>query len=337
MPESPSHPPPARPCTTRALLAQKSLAGIFTLAAGEAGLDRPIDHPRIQKSGLVLAGHPHGIVPTRVQILGETEISFLEALEPALRRERIAGFFALGLSCVVVTRGVTPPPTLVERADATGTPLVLSTPRSSASIAALHQVLDRALAPREQRHGVMVEVHGIGILLLGPSGIGKSECALFLVERGHRLVADDQVMLTRLPNQQVNAAPAPLLRHHLEIRGLGVLNVRDLFGATSVWDEAVVDLVAELTSWDDEPYDRLGLDEHTETVLGVDLPRLRIPVRPGRDMAVILEVAARNQLLKSAGHHSARDFAKRLSRQLGLANPSGAPAEDDEPTDPPRG
>jgi HPr kinase/phosphorylase len=224
---------------------------------------------------------------------------------------------------VVITRGVEPPTEVLEAARESETPLLVAQPRSSGTIAALHQGLDHLLAPREQRHGVMVEVHGIGTLLLGPSAIGKSECALFLVERGHRLVADDQVWITRLPNDQVTAAPAPLLKHHLEIRGLGILNIRDLFGATSVWDEAVVDLVVELCRWDaDEEYERLGLDELTETILGVDLPKLRIPVRPGRDMGVILEVAARNQLLKEAGHHSAHDFARRLSRQLGLEDPT---------------
>ncbi len=315
-------PPPSAPATPRALLAHDGVREITRLVAGEAGLDRPISHPRIQKSGLVLAGHAHGIVGTRVQLLGETELSFLAGLDPALRRRRVDGFLGLGLSVVFVTRGVEPPAELLEAAQQTGTPLVVADPRSSATIAAIHQALDRLLAPREQRHGVMVEVHGIGTLLLGKSGIGKSECALFLVERGHRLVADDQVWLTRLPNNQVMAAPAPLLKHHLEIRGLGILNVRDLFGSTSVWDEAVVDLVAELTPWDpNDSYDRLGLDPMRETILGVEIPKLRIPVRPGRNMGVILEVAARNELLKTAGHHAARDFAKRLSRQLGLEEP----------------
>lgn len=316
--------PEAPPTTTRALLEHPALRGSVRVAAGEAGLDRPIDHPRIQKSGLVLAGHMHGIVPTRVQILGETEVSFLESLEPDLCRERVDGLFALELSCVIVTRGVAPLPVVIEAAARTGTPLCVSESKSSATIAKVHQALDRLLAPREQRHGVMVEIHGIGTLLLGPSGIGKSECALFLVERGHRLVADDQVCLTRTPDGTVRAAPAPLLKHHLEIRGLGILNIAELFGATAVWDEATVDLVAELCPWrDDEHYDRLGLDEITEPILGVPIPKLRIPVRPGRDMAVILEVAARNALMKASGRHSARDFARRLSQTLGVKDPTG--------------
>lgn len=323
VPPSPQNGTLAPPTTTRALVEYPELRSLVRVVEGERGLDRPIDHPRIQKSGLVLAGHAHGIVPTRVQILGETEVSYLEGLDPALRRARSEQLFALGLSCVVITRGIDPPSELVEAAARTETPLVVSAVRSSATIAKVHDALDRLLAPREQRHGVMVEIHGIGTLLLGPSGIGKSECALFLVERGHRLVADDQVCLTRLPNGRVTAAPAPLLKHHLEIRGLGILNVRDLFGATAVWDEATVDLVAELCPWrEDEHYDRLGLDDATELVLGVPIPKLRIPVRPGRDMAVILEVAARNELMKAAGHHAARDFARRLSQKLGVGDPT---------------
>ncbi len=320
---SPSVAPAPHPLNVQQLVGHERLQPIVRLLAGEQGLSRPIDHPRIQKSGLVFAGHHHGIVASRVQVFGETEISFLEALDDDLRAERVRGLYSLGLSVVFVTRGIEPPQELIDGAERSGTPLFLSEERSSATIFALHQALDRLLAPRERRHGVMVEIHGIGILLLGRSGIGKSECALFLVERGHRLVADDQVWLTRLPSDQVMAAPAPLLRHHLEIRGIGILNVRELFGATSVWDEAVVDLVVELMPWDDEhAYDRLGLDLLTEEMLGVQLPKLCVPVRPGRDMAVILEVAARNELMKEAGHHAARDFAKKLSKQLGLEDPT---------------
>jgi len=314
--------PPAPPTTVRALIEHRLVRESVRVVAGEAGLGRPIDHPRIQKSGLVLAGHGHGIVPTRVQILGETEVSFLETLDPEVCRARVDALFALGLSCVIVTRGVAPSALLTEAAARTGTPLCVSEAKSSTTITSVHRALDRLLAPREQRHGVMVEIHGIGTLLLGPSGIGKSECALFLVERGHRLVADDQVCLTRLPDGRVSAAPAPLLKHHLEIRGLGILNISELFGATAVWDEATVDLVAELCPWrDDEQYERLGLDDMTETILGVAIAKLRIPVRPGRDMAVILEVAARNELMKASGRHSARDFARRLSQKLGVADP----------------
>jgi len=307
----------------RTILDHPDMAGVRP-CAGEAGLDRVITHPRVQKSGLVLVGHTQGIVPTRVQVLGETEVSFLQGLDPVTRDARVAFLFSLNLSAVVVTRGIEPLAELRKHADLTGTPLVVSPVRSSSTINRLHAVLDRLLAPRATLHGVLVEVHGVGTLLLGPSGIGKSECALFLVERGHRLVADDQVMVTCLPNGAVIGAPVPLLRNHLEIRGVGILNIRDLFGATAVREEVRVDLIVELCPFrDDEDYERLGLDDARAELLGQRLSKLRIPVRPGRDMGVILEMAARNQLLKREGVHGARRFVERLERGLSDRRPPG--------------
>lgn len=291
------------------------------LAAGRGGLERIIDHPRVQKPGLALAGHTHGVVPTRVQILGETEITYLETLSREEQAARADVLFRLGLSLVVVTRGVEPPAALLEAAERTSTPLVVANTRSSRSIQSIHLALDGILAPSETHHGVLMDVHGIGILLIGPSGIGKSECALFLVERGHRFVADDQVILSLLPSEQIlGRAPAPLL-NHLEVRGIGIINVRDLFGANSVRTTKIVQMVVELCPWsDDEPYDRLGLDESTLEVLGLQLPFLRIPVRPGRNMAVILEVAARNHILKASGRHGAKAFIDSLME--GMDEPS---------------
>ena len=299
--------------TVARLLAEPRLRAILRLVAGEAGQARTIHHPRVQKPGLALAGHTHGVVPSRVQILGETEVTFLEGLAPDEQLRRARGLFALGLSLVVVTRGVEPPAALVQAAQETSTPLAVAEPRSSRTIQAVHLVLDGVLAPTETRHGVLMDVHGIGTLLLGASGIGKSECALFLVERGHRFVADDQVILSLLPSEQIlGRAPAPL-RNHLEVRGIGIINVRDLFGANAVRYEKTVQLVVELCPWSDaESYDRLGLDDSTLEILGVPLPMLRVPVRPGRNMAVILEVAARNQILKAAGHDGAKRFINSL-------------------------
>jgi HPr kinase/phosphorylase len=311
--------------TVARLLSDPRLSSMVRLVAGQDGQQRKIDHPRVQKPGLALAGHTHGVVPTRIQILGETEVTYLETLLPEEQTERAAVLFGLGLSLVVVTRGIEPPAALVEAAERTSTPLAVSELRSSRSIQALHLALDGILAASETRHGVLMDVHGIGILLLGPSGIGKSECALFLVERGHRFVADDQVILSLLPSEQVlGRAPAPL-RNHLEVRGLGIINVRDLFGANAVRTEKIVQMVVELCPWsDEESYDRLGLDESTVEILGMPLSFLRIPVRPGRNMAVILEVAARNHILKAAGHHGARRFIDRLMGDL--ENPSSEPS-----------
>lgn len=302
-----------RGITVAHLLAEPPLQAILRLVAGGEGRDRPVDHPRVQKPGLALAGHTHGVVPTRVQILGETELTFLEGLSPEEQRHGVSALFGLGLSLVVVTRGVDPPAVLLEAAQETSTPLAVAEPRSSRAIQTIHRVLDTILAPSETRHGVLMDVHGVGTLLLGPSGIGKSECALFLVERGHRFVADDQVVLSLLASERIVGRAPPLLRNHLEVRGIGIINVRDLFGATAVRSEKTLQLVVELCPWsDDEPFDRLGLDDSTLDILGVPLPMLRIPVRPGRNMAVILEVAARNHILKAAGHHGAQKFIDTL-------------------------
>jgi len=312
-----NHPslPPGPPATARELVVLRPIAELLRVVAGAEGLDRPITHPRIQKSGLVFAGHLHGFVPSRVQIFGETELTYLETLSPELRRERAALLFSLEPSLVVLTRDVEPPAEIIDAATRTGTPLAVARSRSSQAIAALHGALDGLLAPREWRHGVLVEVYGVGILLTGPSGIGKSECALFLVERGHRLVADDRVEIMSAPDGSLVGRPAPLLRHHLEIRGLGILNIRDLFGATAVRDEATLHVVVDLRSFDrHEDVDRLGVDDVMTVVLGQNVPLVTIPVRPGRDMGVLLEVAARNQLLKRAGHHGARSFVERLEK-----------------------
>lgn len=307
--------PPGPPASVRALLAHPGVGDVLRLVAGSRGLDRALSHPRIQKSGLVFAGHLHGIVPSRVQIFGETEITYFATLDPDARAARAALLFSLAPSLVVLTRDVDPPSEIVEAAERTGSPLAIAAARSSHAIALLHGVLDTILAPREWRHGVMVEVYGVGILLTGASGIGKSECALFLVERGHRLVADDRVEITSAADNTLVGRPAPLLKHHLEIRGLGILNIRDLFGATAVRDEATLHLVIDLRSFErHEDADRLGIDDVTTSMLGQEVPLVTIPVRPGRDMGVLLEVAARNQLLKRSGHHGARAFVDRLEK-----------------------
>jgi HPr kinase/phosphorylase len=285
--------------------------------AGEAGLGRPVRHPRVQKCGLALAGHFHGVVPTRVQVLGETELSYLESMGSEARSTATRGFFALGLSCVVVTRAGEPPRALVQAAEATGTPLFVSSERSSRTINAIHALLDDRLAPTTQLHGVLVDVYGIGLLLLGKSGIGKSECALELVLRGHRLVADDIVSCEWRPPGMIFGGPADLLRHHIEVRGLGVLNIKDLFGVTSVNERKRVDVVIRLTEWsENDEYDRLGVGGQVHTILGQAIRLLTVPVRPGRDMGSILEIAARNELLRRAGKDSARAFIERVEATL---------------------
>jgi HPr kinase/phosphorylase len=344
-----THGPRAPSLTVRQLVADPGLGVELTVVAGESGLDRPVRHARIQKSGLALVGHFHGIVPTRIQILGQTELSFLQRQSRDERRAGLEGFMRLGLSCVVMTQGkasfstesdpdatgegALPVPELIEAAAASGTPLLAAEARSSATISALHAVLDDRLAPRSRLHGVLVDVFGVGLLLMGPSAIGKSESALDLVMRGHRLVADDVVECDYRPPGMVFGAPAEMLRHHLEVRGLGILNAKDLFGVAAVRERKRVDVVVKLVEWTkDVEFDRMGVDERHHEILGVKIPELVIPVRPGRDMASILEVAARNELLKNAGHHAAREFFSTID---GRVNAMSERAGDESAAPPP--
>ncbi len=328
-PPARSAPPPMADVTVAELIADARLGVKLTRLAGESGLGRPIRHPRVQKSGLALAGHFYGVVPTRVQVLGETELSYLETLAPDQRGEAARGFFSLGLSCVVLTRRDEAPRAIVQAAEATGTPLFMSEARSSRTINALHALLDEKLAPSTSLHGVLVDVFGIGLLLLGKSGIGKSECAVELVLRGHRLVADDVVRCEWRPPGMVFGAPADVLRHHVEVRGLGLLNIKDLFGVTAVRERKRIDMIVRLDEWDEsKEYDRLGVDDEHYNILSTPIRLVTVPVRPGRDMGAMLEMAARNELLRRAGKHSARELLARLEENVAIAQEM---AIDDQP------
>jgi HPr kinase/phosphorylase len=282
------------------------------LFAGKAGLDRQITAPRIQKPGLALAGFLDLVSTSRVQVFGKTEMAYLASIGE-VAKERAAAFFAKGVACVVITANITPPEYLCQIAEQFQTPL-LSTPLStSLCIERISSFLRGTLAEKTSTHGVLVDVNGIGILLLGKSGIGKSECALDLIIRGYRLVADDLVEIAKI-NDGIIVGRAPMLTKHLiEVRGLGIINIKDIFGISSVREEKRIEMVAELVDWNqDEEYDRLGLIEERYTFLGVSVPYHRLPVRPGRNMTSILEIAARNHLLKLQGHHSAQEFQRKL-------------------------
>jgi HPr kinase/phosphorylase len=312
----------SRTLTTRELLADQGLQLRCRLIAGADGLDRNITHPRIQKSGLAMVGHLHGIVPTRIQILGETEISYAESLSSEQQFEAAEQLFSVQLACLIVTRGVLPPRPFVEQAERTCTPLVVCEERSSAAITSLHTLLDERLAPRTRVHGVLVDVFEVGVLMVGKSGIGKSECAMDLVMRGHRLVADDVIECDYKPPSFVFGQPAELLRYHIEVRGLGILNVKDLFGVTSIRERKRIDLVVQLELWQqDATYDRIGLDDRFTEILGVPVREVRLPVRPGRNMSSIIEIAARIELLRQTGHYPVRDFIDRIDRHLAASVP----------------
>lgn len=289
----------------------------MTLLAGEAGLSRLITSPHIQKTGLALAGFDQFLRPGRMLVFGESEVRYLEGLTPDARRATALRVLRHDLPCVLLTGGLGPPSEFLEEARARHLPLLQTSLPTPVAIARLTGRLESHLAVRGMIHGVLMDVLGLGVLVVGDSGIGKSECALDLIVRGHRLVADDTVELRRRGETVVLGSCPELTRYHMEIRGLGVINIRDLFGVASTRSSKRVELVVQLERWDPaREYDRLGLDEERFAVLGVSVPMIRMPVAPGRNLAILVEVAARNQLLRTRGHHAARELAARLAHEL---------------------
>ncbi len=303
------------PVTVEQLAAHGSFD--LTPLAGQGGRLRAVEVPRIQKPGLALTGWPEQLHPRRALVLGGTEIEFLLAASPAARNLGINTILAADPACIVITRALSAPTDLITACESRNVPLFSSNLVTSELIVKLTGWLDDRLAPTTELHGVMLDVLGIGVLILGKSGIGKSETALDLVVRGHRLVADD-VVVVRKKGEALYCSSARLIAYHMEIRGLGIINIKDLFGVGAVRDNKKLELVVELVDWKDgEEYERLGIDDDNIEIIDVRVPRVRLPVRPGRNLATIIEVGARNQLLKLRGHHSARAFQEELAAALG--------------------
>jgi HPr kinase/phosphorylase len=287
------------------------------LLAGASGLDRRILLPYVQKTGLALAGYDEYLRSGRVLIFGESEIRFLEQLGPAERAQSLRRLFARDFPCMMLTMGLEGPAELFTEAERTGVPVLRTALPTPVAIARLTTVLEDRMAPRETRHGVLMDILGLGVFITGESGIGKSECALDLIGRGHRLVADDTVEI-RCRGEAILIGTCPeLTRHHVEIRGLGLINVTDLFGVSATRSSKRLELIVHLERWDEaREYDRLGLDVTTSDILGIAVPLVVMPVAPGRNLAMLVEVAARNQLLRARGRHAARELAERLERRL---------------------
>ena len=300
------------------LLAESDYDLRLELVTGAEGLERRISSSRIQKPGLALTGFTEHLHPERVQVFGNTEISFLRTLPEARQREVMEKLFTEeNLACVVVTKNLDIPASLYDACAKAHLALLKTPLLSSTFIQQVQVFLEEALTLSASLHGVLLDVFGVGILLLGKSGIGKSEIALDLVMKGHRLVADDIVDVSRRKAAVVYGAGNAIIRHHMEIRGLGIINIKDLFGVAAVRDRKKIELVIELVEWDPQTeYDRLGVEEQKFNIVGVDVPLAVVPVRPGRNMTTIIEVAARNHLLKLQGHHSAREFTERLNRAI---------------------
>src|SRR6476620_8469319 len=303
------------------------------LRAGGFGLDRVITSPHIQKTGLALAGFHEYLKAGRVLIFGESEIRYLESLDAPRRVEALRLALTLDFPCVLITGGFTPPAELLVEAEHARLPVMKTPIVTPTAIAKLSSILEDSLAERTMIHAVLMDVLGLGVLIAGESGIGKSECALDLIVRGHRLVADDTVEVRRRQETILIGACPELTRHHMELRGLGVINVKELFGIASTRSSKRVELVVQLERWDpSRQYERLGLDDEHYEILGLRLPLIRMPVAPGRNIATLVEVAARNQLLRARGHHAARMLAARLDRALrsSAIRAPGDDVDDDE-------
>jgi HPr kinase/phosphorylase len=287
------------------------------LFAGEKGLSHRLYSSRIQKPGLALTGYTEHLHPDRLQVLGNTEISYLKQIPEESAILYIEKLCTFPISCFIVTKGLNPPEFLKKVAEDAGIPLLGTPHQSSTFISLITKFLEESLLPTTHIHGVLVDVLGVGVLLLGKSGIGKSECALDLVIRGHRLVADDIIHVKKKMPAALVGQAAETIQYHMEIRGLGIINIKDLYGVSSIREKKIIDMVLELVDWDpDQEYDRLGIDDRVYAILGVELPHLMIPVRPGRNLTSIIEVAARNFLLKGMGYYSARDFHEKLLARL---------------------
>jgi HPr kinase/phosphorylase len=287
------------------------------IVCGESGLRRPITVADLYRPGLEMAGYFDYHPKERVQILGKTELSFLQSLSPEVRRDRMRQLCAGVTPCIVVSRGLEIPVELYEEAEKASVP-VLRSPIATTTLASrLTGFLENRLAPSTTIHGVLVDVYGIGMLISGASGIGKSETALELIKRGHRLVADDAVEIRQTADHVLTGTAPELIRHLLEIRGVGIINVMTLFGAGAIRSWKKISLVVNLETWQpDKHYDRLGLDEETTRIIDTDLPLVTIPVRPGRNLAVIIEVAAMNYRLKGMGYNAALQFTNKLTESL---------------------
>ncbi len=308
----------ARRGLTADVLRSQALADLgLRTVAGEAGFSRVISWGRIQRPGLALAGYEAFIKPGRIQILGESELNYLDTMPPAVRSERISAICALPVAAFVVTKGQVVPEDLIRECRLREVPLLVSDQTTSVVIQSITRILEDELAPSTTVHGVLVDVYGMGVLLVGDSGIGKSECALDLIQRGHRLVADDVVEIRKYPNGSIVGRAAEMIRYHMELRGIGIINIKHLFGVSAVRASKSIELVIELQRWDPtKRYDRLGLDGETYTILDRPRPLLRLPVASGRNIALLIEIAARNELLKTQGYDAAKEFALKVDEQI---------------------
>ncbi|WP_226036028.1 HPr(Ser) kinase/phosphatase [Aquibacillus saliphilus] len=287
------------------------------LVAGQDGVHREIFMSDISRPGIEMTGYFKYYPKDRLQLLGKTELSYYHDLEPNERRDRARDLCTDITPGIVITRGMDIPEELIDAANQSGVPLMRSPYKTTRVVSRLTNFLEAKFAPFTAMHGVLVDIYGVGVLITGQSGVGKSETALELVKRGHRLVADDSVEIRQEDYDRLIGNSPPLIEHLLEIRGVGIINVMTLFGAGSVRTFKRITYIINLEAWDQKKqYDRLGLEEETMKIIDVDVPKATIPVRPGRNLAVIIEVAAMNFRLKRMGVNAAEEFSERLTTMI---------------------
>ncbi|GHV60524.1 HPr kinase/phosphorylase [Spirochaetia bacterium] len=285
---------------------------------GRKGLTREIESPDLNRPGLALSGFYDLFAHQRIQLFGQGEVAYLGKLAAEGTSATIRQMFSFPIPCCIFTHGLSPDQSFFEEAERTQCPVLQTDLSTSEFSARIMRILSDIYAPRQSIHGVLVEVSGMGILILGDSGVGKSETALELIERGHRLVADDVVELHCVNgNTLIGAGANKIIGHHMEIRGLGIINVTHLKGVGAIRDSKRVQLVVVLEEWDAaKSYDRLGTEEQHMEFLGVNIPKLEIPVKPGRNIPIIIEVAAMNERLKSMGYNAAREFNQNILKWI---------------------
>ena len=295
------------------------------LLSNDAGLGREIVSPEASSPGLVLAGYVERFVPNRVQVLGETEISFLASRDRELRHKVVTAFFSFAVPVVFVTKGQELPSGLLDAANHAGVAILRSPLKTNEFYRRLKPWLEDEFAPQATLHGSLADVFGVGLLFIGKSGIGKSECVLDLVERGHRLVADDVVIVKRRGNDVLIARGHELQRHYMEVRGIGLVDIPAIFGVRSVRQQKRIEVVVQLEEWSQEMVvDRTGLEYETTTILGVEVPKIRVPLNPGKNITVLAEVIALNLLLRYSGIDAAQLFNERLMARMTAAGAAGA-------------
>ena len=281
--------------------------------------DIMIETPEVNRPGLALAGFYEVFDGQRIQLIGEAETRYLQSLEPSTKRVMLQKFVDAKPVAILYTRELPVDDALIERAKLRQVPVLRTSIKTSPIMSSLIASLNNHLAPRITRHGVLVEVYGEGLLLLGDSGVGKSETAIELVKRGHRLIADDAVEIKRVSEKTLVGSAPEMIRHYVELRGIGIVDVRRLFGMGAIKDTERIDLVIQLENWiEGKMYDRFGMDEEHVNILGLEIPSVTVPVRPGRNLAIILEIAAMNNRQKRMGYNTAAEFNKKLMIQMGI-------------------